>query len=74
MAVLSQQRNRLQLESIVQTLPASRPKDSSKPYGWQDPTAWAAFGSWMFTRGLLAHDPNGGLPPFTDEFLPGQGI
>jgi len=65
---------KLQLESIRQTLPAAQPKDPSKPYGWQDPTAWAAFGSWMFTRGLLTHDPNGALPPFTDEFLPGQGI
>ncbi len=28
--------------------------------------------SWMFAHGLLSHDPDaGGLPPFTNEFLPG---
>jgi putative hydroxymethylpyrimidine transport system substrate-binding protein len=65
---------KLQLESVRQTLPAVRPADASKPFGWQDPTAWASFGSWMFSHKLLTHDPNGGLPPFTNEFLPGQGI
>jgi len=65
---------KLQLESIKQTLPAVLPADSSDPYGWQQPTAWATFGAWMFAHGLLSHDPNGGLPPFTNEFLPGQGI
>ena len=64
---------RLQLESIKQTLPAAQP-GSGEPFGWQDPAAWAAFGTWMFHRGLLQHNPNGGLPPFTNEFLPGQGI
>jgi putative hydroxymethylpyrimidine transport system substrate-binding protein len=66
---------RLQLESVKQTLPATKPAQAGKPYGWQDPNAWAAFGSWMFGHRLLRNDPNtGGLPPLTDEFLPGQGI
>ncbi|HEX5852482.1 MAG TPA: ABC transporter substrate-binding protein [Solirubrobacteraceae bacterium] len=65
---------KLQLASIQQTLPATRPAKSSDPYGWQQPTEWATFGNWMFSRGLLRHDPNEGLPPFTNEFLPGQGI
>jgi putative hydroxymethylpyrimidine transport system substrate-binding protein len=66
---------RLQLESIRRTLPATTPANPSRPYGWQEPSAWASFGSWMFTHGLLAHNPNtAGLPPFTNEFLPGQGI
>jgi len=66
---------KLQLESIKQTLPAAVPSDTSKPYGWQDPTAWAAFGAWMFSHKLVSHDPSAaGLPPFTNEFLPGQGI
>jgi putative hydroxymethylpyrimidine transport system substrate-binding protein len=65
---------RLQLESIRQTLPAATPANPSDPYGWQEPSAWASFGAWMHARGLLQHDPNGGLPPFTNEFLPGQGI
>jgi putative hydroxymethylpyrimidine transport system substrate-binding protein len=65
---------KLQLESIRQTLPAATPANASDPYGWQEPSAWASFGVWMFGHGLLQHNPNGGLPPFTNEFLPGQGI
>ncbi len=66
--------HKLQLESIEQTLPATTPSDSSHPYGWQNPSAWAAFGNWMYSHQLLQHDPNAGLPPFTNEFLPGEGI
>jgi putative hydroxymethylpyrimidine transport system substrate-binding protein len=65
---------KLQLESIRQTLPAAAPAKASDPYGWQEPSAWASFGAWMLAHGLLQHNPNGGLPPFTNEFLPGQGI
>jgi putative hydroxymethylpyrimidine transport system substrate-binding protein len=65
---------RLQLESIVRTLPATMPADASKPFGYQDPSAWAAFSSWMYARRLLQTSPAAGAPPFTNEFLPGQGI
>jgi putative hydroxymethylpyrimidine transport system substrate-binding protein len=66
---------KLQLESIEQTLPAAQPASSSDPFGWQDPSAWATFGDWMYSHGLLQHNPNAsGLPPFTNEYLPGQGI
>jgi putative hydroxymethylpyrimidine transport system substrate-binding protein len=65
---------KLQLESIRKTLPVAQPADPGKPFGYQDPSAWAAFGTWMLSHHLLAHDPNAGLPPFTNEFLPGQGI
>jgi putative hydroxymethylpyrimidine transport system substrate-binding protein len=66
---------KLQLESIVQTLPAALPTQSGKPYGWQSQSAWEAFGAWMFGKGLLKTNPNTtGLPPFTNEFLPGEGI
>jgi putative hydroxymethylpyrimidine transport system substrate-binding protein len=64
----------LQLESIRQTLPVAMPAASRDPFGWQDPRAWAAFGSWMFSHRLLTRDPGAGLPPFSNEFLPGQGI
>jgi putative hydroxymethylpyrimidine transport system substrate-binding protein len=66
--------SKLQLESIRRTLPATQPTDPGKPFGWQDPTAWATFGTWMFSHHLLAHEANAGLPPLTNEFLPGQGI
>jgi putative hydroxymethylpyrimidine transport system substrate-binding protein len=66
---------KLQIASIEATLPATLPSDRSKPYGWQDPGAWAAFGQWMLAHGLIRNDPNrAALPPFTNEFLPGQGI
>ncbi|MHB1807955.1 MAG: ABC transporter substrate-binding protein [Solirubrobacteraceae bacterium] len=65
----------LELESIEKTLPAAAPANSKKPYGWQAPSQWAAFGQWMFKEGLLKENPDKtGLPPFTNEYLPGQGI
>ena len=66
--------SKLQLESIRRTLPAAQPAGPGKPFGFQDSAAWAAFGTWMFSHRLLAHEPNSGLPPLTNEFLPGQGI
>jgi putative hydroxymethylpyrimidine transport system substrate-binding protein len=65
---------RLQLESIRRTLPAATPADPRHPYGWQEPAAWAAFAGWMFSHGLIQHAPGAELPPFTNEYLPGQGI
>jgi putative hydroxymethylpyrimidine transport system substrate-binding protein len=66
---------KLQVASLQKTLPAILPSDSAKPYGWQDPSAWAAFGRWMLSHSLIHSNPNGAaLPPFTNEFLPGQGI
>jgi putative hydroxymethylpyrimidine transport system substrate-binding protein len=66
---------KLQVASLQKTLPATLPTDRSKPFGWQDPGAWAAFGRWMLAHGLIRSNPNGAaLPPFTNEFLPGQGI
>jgi putative hydroxymethylpyrimidine transport system substrate-binding protein len=66
---------KLQLESIERTLPAAQPTEASKPYGYQASSQWQAFGGWMYEHGLLEHNPNTtGLPPFTNEFLPGEGI
>jgi putative hydroxymethylpyrimidine transport system substrate-binding protein len=65
---------KLQILSIERTLPAAQPAEG-KPYGYQDPDQWAAFGAWMYGKGLLKSNPNAtGLPPFTNEFLPGEGI
>jgi putative hydroxymethylpyrimidine transport system substrate-binding protein len=65
---------KLQLASIQQTLPAALPS-GGHPYGYQDPSAWTAFGNWMFAHGLLRHSPDDtALPPFTNEFLPGEGL
>ena len=64
---------KLQLESIEQTIPATLP-GGGEPYGWQNPNDWAAFSKWMYGKGLLSYNPTTGAPPFTNEFLPGQGI
>jgi putative hydroxymethylpyrimidine transport system substrate-binding protein len=66
--------SKLQASSIEHTLPAALPADRSKPFGWQDPVAWAAFAKWMYANKLISHNPDTGLPPFTNEFRPGQGI
>lgn len=65
---------KLQLASIEKTLPVAQPTEAGKPFGWQSPSAWASFGSWMFAHRLLHKNPSAGLPPFSNEFLPGQGI
>jgi putative hydroxymethylpyrimidine transport system substrate-binding protein len=65
---------KLQLESIRQTLPAAQPANSNDPYGRQEPSAWAAFSGWMFSHGLLHSNPARLSQPFTNEFLPGQGL
>jgi putative hydroxymethylpyrimidine transport system substrate-binding protein len=65
---------KLQVESIERTLPAAQAA-AGKPYGYQNANQWAAFGAWMYGKGLLKNNPNTtGLPPFTNEFLPGEGI
>jgi len=65
----------VQLASIRQTVPVSEPAESGEPFGWQSPAEWAAFGGWMFSRHIVAGNPNAApFPAFTNEFLPGQGI
>jgi len=64
---------KLQLESIRHTLPATQPPEG-KPYGWQEPSAWAHFAQWMYAQDLTHHPPGAELPPFTNEYLPGEGI
>jgi ABC-type nitrate/sulfonate/bicarbonate transport system substrate-binding protein len=65
---------KLQVATIEATLPATVPGEAGKPYGWQSPKQWAAFAAWMFSHHLLEHNPGAELQPFTNEFLPGQGI
>ncbi len=65
--------HKLQLESIRRTLPAAQPPPG-KPFGWQEPSDWAHFAEWMYQQRLTSHPPGAELPPFSNEFLPGQGI
>ncbi len=65
---------KLQVESIERTLPAAQPA-AGKPYGYQNPEQWAAFGRGCTARGCSRANPDTtGFPPFTNEFLPGEGI
>ena len=61
------------LASVKASLPAFFPADRSKPFGWQDPKAWSAYGRWMFAHDLLGLEPNAGGTAITNEFLAGQG-
>ncbi|HLI32835.1 MAG TPA: ABC transporter substrate-binding protein [Solirubrobacteraceae bacterium] len=47
---------------------------SGEPYGYQDPASWSSLAQAMFDRGQLHTDPTTLAPPYTDEYLPGQGI
>ena len=64
---------RLQEASVKATLPVFFPADRTKPYGWQDPAEWAAYGQWMFENRLLRTPPVT-AKELTNEFLPGQGV
>jgi putative hydroxymethylpyrimidine transport system substrate-binding protein len=59
------------LASLRASLPAFRPP-AGKPFGWQDPAQWQAYGSWMLSNGLLGTQPHASTA-VTDEFLAGQG-
>jgi putative hydroxymethylpyrimidine transport system substrate-binding protein len=62
----------LQRASLKVTLPLfSPPKD--KPYAWQDPEQWDAFGAWMEDNRLLKNAPDT-RDAFTNSLLPGAGI
>lgn len=63
----------LALDSVKASLPVFFPDDDSKPWGWQDPRAWDAYGAWMFDNDLLDVRPNAGGAAITNEFLAGQG-
>lgn len=64
---------RFALASVKTSLPAFFPSDASKPFGWQSPAAWDAYGRWMFENNLLGVDPHAGSVALTNEFLAGQG-
>ncbi len=60
---------RLQRASIKVTTPLFLPPEG-RPYGWQDPTAWRRFGSFMLRNKLIEHPAQGA---FTNELLPAAG-
>jgi putative hydroxymethylpyrimidine transport system substrate-binding protein len=63
----------LERAQVEATLPAFFPRDSRRPFGYQDPVAWKRYTQWMLDNGLLS-TPAGANRAFTNEFLPGEGI
>ena len=61
-------------EAVVKaTLPVFFPADEDRPWGWQDPREWDAYGRWMQANGLLKRPPVAARA-LTNEFLPGEGL
>ena len=63
----------LQEAVIKATTPVFFPEDESKPWGYQDPAQWRAYGEWMNENGVLKR-PAQADDAVTNEFLPGQGV
>jgi putative hydroxymethylpyrimidine transport system substrate-binding protein len=62
----------LQRAAVKATLPLFV-APAGKPFGWQDPTEWDAFGAWMQEKHLLKQPPD--VPrSFDNELLPGSGL
>ena len=63
---------RLQSAVVEKTLPLFFPA-GKRPFGWQEPDEWEAYGAWMFDNGLLENRPDA-RSALTNEFLPGEGL
>jgi len=63
---------RLQRAAVEVTLPLMAPPEG-KPFAWQDPREWDAFGAWMQEQNLLDEPPD--VPAsFDNSLLPGAGL
>lgn len=54
------------------TLPVFFPSGEDRPWGWQEPREWAAYGRWMADNGLITQPPTPAV--MTNDLLPGQGF
>ena len=63
---------RLQSAVVKTTTPLFFP-GGDRPFGWQEPAEWDAYGRWMFDNGLLKRQPDAAAA-LTNEFLPGEGL
>ena len=62
----------LQRAAVKVTLPLMAPPEG-KPFAWQDPKEWDAFGAWMQEKNLLDEPPD--VPAsFDNSLLPGSGL
>ena len=59
--------------ALLATLaPLADSATASRPFGYQNASAWVTFAAWMHAHGLLPDTANPGYA-ITNEFLPGQG-
>jgi putative hydroxymethylpyrimidine transport system substrate-binding protein len=64
---------KFQNAAVRATLPAFFPRDSSKPWGYQDPVQWNSYGRWMLAKHLIS-SPGAVANASTNEELAGQGL
>jgi putative hydroxymethylpyrimidine transport system substrate-binding protein len=66
---------KFQLASVRATLPDFFPsgRGAGRPWGWQDPKQWNAYGQWMLSHHLISN-PNAVTEASSNEVLAGQGI
>src|SRR4051794_10970191 len=62
----------LQRAAVKVTLPLMEPP-KGKPFGWQDPREWDAFGAWMQEKNLLEQPPDV-RASYDNSLLPGSGL
>ena len=62
-----------QAVSVKDTLAAFFPSNTPRPWGWQSPNEWNAFGQWMLDQHLISN-PNAVAAASTNELLAGQGL
>ena len=62
----------LQRASVKVTLPLFLPPEG-RPFGWQDPEEWDAFGAWMQEKNLLENPPDV-RSSYDNGLLPGSGL
>ncbi len=62
----------LQRAAVKVTLPLMVAPEG-KPYGWQDPKEWDAFGAWMQEKNLLERAPDVSAS-YDNSLLPGSGL
>jgi putative hydroxymethylpyrimidine transport system substrate-binding protein len=62
----------LQRASVQVTLPLFVAPEG-RPFGWQDPEEWDAFGAWMQEKNLLENPPDV-RSAYDNGLLPGSGL
>ncbi|MDE3069840.1 MAG: ABC transporter substrate-binding protein, partial [Acidobacteriota bacterium] len=60
--------------NLERQIVASATPAYGKPYGYQSPAQWASLAAALYAARTLHRDPEKLAPPYTNEFLPGEGL